>query len=81
MTRKEIEKIPFRMRSHMSLRREHIASYATDDWQFGMEVHTPVLKHGDFGKPRTYYRIGTKWYKSTQKFLEALEKVEGNEKD
>lgn len=81
MTKEEINKIPFRMRSHMVLRREHIASYATDDGQFGMEVHTPVLKHGDFGTPRKYYRIGTKWYNSKEEFLEALEKVEGNEKD
>ena len=81
MTKEEFDKIPFRMRSHMSLRREYIASYATEDGQFGMEVHTPVLKHGDeFGKTRTYYRIGTKWYNSKEEFLEALEKVETKHK-
>lgn len=85
MTQEEFEKIPFRFRGHIALAKEHIAMYWTDDEQFGMEVSTPILKNGDFGTPRKYYRIGTKWYKSTEKFLEALEKVpamvEGNEKD
>ena len=75
MTKEELKKIPFRFRGHIALAKEHIAMYWTDDEQFGMEVHTPILKYGDFGTPRKCYRIGDKWYKSRKKFLEALEKV------
>ena len=58
MTQEEFDKIPLHFVFHMALRREHIASYATEDGRFGFEVHTPILKYGRFGKQRTYYRIG-----------------------
>lgn len=85
MTKEEFEKIPFHFVSHIALVTEHINNYVSEDGNIAFRVITPILKNGDFGKPRMHWRIGTKWYKSTQKFLEALEKVpamvEGNEKD
>ena len=75
MTIEELKKIPFRFVSHIAMKKQHITNYVSDGGQFAFHIITPVLKNGDFGTPRKYYRIGTKWYKSTEKFLEALEKL------
>ena len=75
MTQQEFEKIPFHFVSHIALITEHICYYVSEDGNIAFRVITPILKNGDNGKPRRYWRIGTKWYKSTQKFLEALEKL------
>lgn len=84
MTIEELKKIPFHFVSHIALKTEHICNYVSEDGNIAFSVITPVLKNGDTGNPRRHWRIGTKWYKSTEKFLEALEKVpamvEGNEK-
>ena len=80
MTIEEFNKIPFRIVSHISQESVHITNYVSEDGLF--IVSRITSKHGDeFGRTRVHYRIGDKWYKSKKKFLEALEKVEGNEKD
>lgn len=74
MTKEEFNKIPFRFLSHISQESAHIANYVSKDGQFVISRITS--KHGEeFGKTRIHYRIGSKWYRSEKKFLEALEKV------
>ena len=75
MTQEQFKKIAVHFVSHIALTTEHINNYVSDDGNIAVRVITPILKNGDFGKPRMHWRIGDKWYKSRKKFLEALAKV------
>lgn len=76
MTREELNKVPFRMVSHMSREGEHISLYANDDYGFRMQKTVKIKKDGfTTGKTYTNYYFNDKWYNSLDKFLEAIKLV------
>lgn len=72
MTLEELNRIPFRFVSHLSMEDEHCLTYASEDGRLGWCDHTKKKKNGDFGRTYRHWRIDGKVYKSKEKFLEAL---------
>lgn len=76
MTKEELNKIPFRFVSHMSMEHEHSATYVNDEYGFAMCSHTKKNKYGDFGRTYRHFMYQGVVYKSLPKFLEAIKDVE-----
>ena len=75
MTVEELEQIQFHFVSHLSMENEHSTTYASDDNKFGFCDHQPYKDGQPCGRAYRHYRIGTKIYKSKEKFFEALKDV------
>jgi len=74
MTIKELKQVPFHFVSHLSMRNEHVATYADDSGRLGFCDITKKKNDFEFGKTKREYRIDSKWYTKKEDFLKALEK-------
>ena len=80
MTLEELNKVPFKWCSHISLSYEHVSSYVNEQYGFRMMTITPCYDNGmRFGRTRKHFYYDGKWYKSMKKFLEAIKDVEFKE--
>lgn len=81
MTIEELKKIPFHETQHLTLEDEYATTYASEDGRFGWCDHVPRDRNtGMVAKRRKayrHYRIGSEVYKTREKFIEALIKIEG----
>ena len=80
MTEQELAKVPFHFVGHVAMADEHTSTYANKDGRLGFCEITKVVSDDGFGevfgRTRRHYRIGSTWYKSRKKFLEALKDFE-----
>ena len=72
MTIEELEKVPFKFRSHMSMEDEHITTYLSEDGKIGFCNHVPFKDGEPHGRSYRHYFLNGKVYKSKKKFLEAI---------
>ena len=68
----ELKKIPFRLVAHIAKEDEHCTIYASVDGSLGFCDHTKKKGEFDFGRTYRHWRIGSKVYKSFEKFQVAL---------
>ena len=78
MTIEELEKVPFHFVSHLSMEDMHCTTYISDDKRFGFCDDVPFKDGEPNRRKKTYrhYMINGKWYKTKEKFLEALAEVD-----
>lgn len=78
MTKEEVNKIPFRFATHLSMEHEHCSTYTAEynGHQFAMCKHTPY-KDGvpKKGKGYTHYMVDGKVFKTLEKFYEYCETI------
>lgn len=72
MTIEELEKVPFKFHSHMSMEGEHTTTYFSEDGKIGFCNHVPFKNGEPRGRPYRHYWLNGKVYKSKKKFLEAI---------
>ena len=72
MTIEELEKMPFKFHSHMSMEDEHITTYLSEDGKIGFCNHVPFKDGDPHGRSYRHYFPNGKVYKSKKKFLEAI---------
>lgn len=72
MTEEELSKVKFKFVCHMSMENMHTTTCTSEDGRLGFQDNVPFKNDQPHGKGRRYYRIDTKWYKTKEKFLEAL---------
>ena len=72
MTIEELEKMPFKFHSHMSMEDEHITTYLSEDGKIGFCNHVPFKDGDPHGRSYRHYLLNGKVYKSKKKFLEAI---------
>lgn len=78
MTKEELEKVRFRMVSHLSLEGQHQSCYITDDCKplLSMCSVTGYRNGLPYGKTKRYYQFNGKEYKSTDALLKAISEYE-----
>lgn len=72
MTEEELKNIPFQFVGHMSMIDMHTTTYSSKDGKLGFCDYVPFKNDEPCGRSYRHYRIGTKWYKSKKRLLEAL---------
>ena len=75
MTLDELKKVKFHMVSHLSLAKEHQATYADDSGRLGVCDITKKKSEFEFGESRRVYRIYSTLYETMEEFAKALERV------
>ena len=77
MTKEKLEKIPFRMVSHLSMEDEHCITYKAVHpfLDLGMCIHQPYKDGVPKGKSYTHYMWNGKVYKSLEKLLDAMNQI------
>ncbi len=75
MTLEDLKKLKFHMVSHLSMAKEHRATYSDDSGRFGFCDITKKKNEFEFGKSRRVYRIDSTWYETMEEFTKALERV------
>jgi len=78
MTIEELNKVRFKMVSHISMEKEHCISYMSEDGRLGFCDFTRKKKDGTFGKSHRHYRIDNKIYETKEAFLEAIKDFNPN---
>lgn len=74
MTLNELKKVKFHMVSHLSLAKEHRATYADDSGRLGFCDITKKKNEFEFGESERFYRIDDTWYDTKAEFFNALER-------
>ena len=74
MTQDELKKVKFHMVAHLSLAKEHQATYADDSGRLGFCDITKKKSEFEFGDSRRVYRIDSTWYETKEEFEEALKR-------
>ena len=72
MTIEELEKVKFKLSSHMSMEDEHTTTYFSEDGKIGFCNHVPFKNGEPHGRAYRHYWLNGKVYKSKKKFLEAI---------
>ena len=72
MTIEELDKVPFRCYSHLSMEHEHTTTYFSPDKRIGFCDHVPRKDGEPYGRSYRHYWLDGKVYKTRKKFLEAL---------
>lgn len=72
MTEEELNKVPFKMVTHLAMEDCHCSTYISKDGRIGFCDHVPKKTNGDFSKGYRHWQIDGKVYKTKEKFLEAL---------
>lgn len=75
MTKEELQKVPFKFSSHMSMSDHHSATYINKQYGFSMSKHTKKTGEFTFGRTITHYGYNGVTYKSLKKFLEAIKDI------
>ncbi len=74
MTLDELKKVKFHMVAHLSLAKEHQATYADDSGRLGFCDITKKKSEFEFGESRRVYRIDSTWYETKEEFEKALKR-------
>lgn len=74
MTIDELKKVKFHMVSHLSMAKEHQATYADDSGRLGFCDITKKKNEFEFGESRRVYRIDSTWYETKEEFEKALKR-------
>jgi hypothetical protein len=74
MTIDELKKVKFHMVYHLSMEKEHQATYADDSGRLGFCDITKKKSEFEFGESRRVYRIDSTWYDTEEEFVKALER-------
>ena len=77
MTKEELAKVPFKHCGRISFSFEHQSTYYNEQYGFKMVAITPCRDVGmTFGRTKKHFYYNGEWYKSLNKFLEAIKDVE-----
>ena len=74
MTLDELKKVKFHFVSHLSMEKEHQATYADDSGRLGFCDITKKKSEFEFGESRRVYRIDSTWYETKEEFEKALKR-------
>ena len=72
MNIEELKNMKFHFVSHLSMIDMHITTYASDNNQLGWCDYVPFKNGEPKRRACRHYRIGTKIYKTREKFMEAI---------
>lgn len=76
MTKEELQKVPFKFRSHLATESHHASVYVNEQYGFSMCKRTKKTGEFTFGRTTTHYMYKGIVYKSLPKFLDAIKDVE-----
>lgn len=74
MTLEELKKVKFHFVSHLSMEKEHRATYSDDSGRLGFCDITKKKNEFEFGESERFYRIDGTWYDTKAEFFNALER-------
>lgn len=74
MTLEELKKVKFHFVSHLSMEKEHRATYSDDSGRLGFCDITKKKNEFEFGKSIRVYRIDSTWYEKKEDFIKALKR-------
>ena len=77
MTKEQVNAIPFKFSSHMSMEHEHCTTYTAqhDGHQFAMCKHVPFKNGEPKGRAYCHYMVDGKVFKTLPKFYEYCETI------
>lgn len=80
MTKEEINQIPFKFSSHMSMEDEHTTTYSAsyNEHLFAVCQHVPFKNGEPKGRTYTHYMVDGKVFKTKEKFYQYCETLKGN---